>query len=334
MKKTLGLGKYRDLLFAILLFIVLDLGILMFNVFASTQLERDASRINSAGELRMLTQQITKSLLTLQVEKKAEMPIQTSMAQLGQGHAGFVNALAAIKGSMGQDIEFTAFGLNPEDLRDATRKLEREWGPLDQALRPVIAVSEPGLEEVDIAVNKAVARNIRLMALCDDLARGIESAANTKTTLMRQIQVLAIVLALINFVYIVFKFLRRLNASDEVAESARRETEDILNTVTEGLLLVRADGKLGSQFSASVRKLFMRDVRAGDDFRALLDGMLVPGRAAEARSYLDLMFDPKVKPALLSQLDPLRDVQVAPPAGSRGEPRYLSFQISQVREAG
>ena len=334
MKKTLGLGKYRDLLFAILLFIVLDVGILLFNFFASTQLERDASRINSAGELRMLTQQITKSLLTLQMEKNSQMPIQSSMAQLGQGHAGFVKSLATIKGSMGQDIEFTAFGLNPEDLRDATRKLEKEWGPLDEALRPVIVALEPGTEEVEIAVNKAVARNIRLMTLCDDLARGIESAANTKTTRMRQIQVLAIVLALINFVYIVFKFLRRLNASDQVAEAARRETEDILNTVTEGLLLVRADGKLGGQFSASVPKLFMRQVRAGDDFRTLLDGMLTLERASEARSYLDLMFDPKVKPSLLTQLDPLRDVEVSPTAGSRGRPKFLSFQMTQVREGG
>src|SRR4030095_10352605 len=187
MKKTLGIGKYRDLLFAILLFIVLDVGILLFNFFASTQLERDASRINSAGELRMLTQQITKSLLTLQMEKNSQMPIQSSMAQLGQGHAGFVKSLADIKGSMGQDIEFTAFGLNPDDLRDATRKLEKEWRPLDEALRPVIAALEPGTEEVEIAVNKAVARNIRLMALCDDLAQGIEAAANTKTTRMRQI---------------------------------------------------------------------------------------------------------------------------------------------------
>jgi len=334
MKKTLGLGKYRDLLFAILLFIILDIGILLFNFFASTQLERDASRINSAGELRMLTQQITKSLLTLQMEKKSEMPIQSSMAQLGQGHARFVKSLAAIKGSMGQDIEFTAFGLNPDDLRDATRKLEKEWGPLDEALRPVIVAIEPGTEEIEIAVNKAVARNIRLMALCDDLARGIEAAANTKTNRMRQIQVLAIMLALINFVYIVFKFLRRLNASDQVAEAARRETEDILNTVTEGLLLVRADGKLGGQFSASVPKLFMRQVRPGDDFRALLDGMLSPERASEARSYLDLMFDPKVKPALLSQLDPLRDVEVSPSAGSRGRAKFLSFQMTQVREEG
>jgi two-component system, chemotaxis family, sensor kinase CheA len=334
MIKILGIGKYRDLLFAILLFVVLDLGILMFNFFASIQLERDASRINSAGELRMLTQQITKSLLTLQMEQKSEVPRQTSMAQLGQGHAGFVKALAAIKGSLGQDIEFTAFGLDPADLRDDIRKLEKEWGPLDESLRPVIAVPEPAMQDVEIAVTKAVARNVRLMAMCDDLARAIESAANTKTTRMRQIQVIAIVLALLNFVYIVFKFLRRLNASDQVAESARRETEDILNTVTEGLLLVRADGKLGSQFSASVGRLFMRNVRAGDDFRELLDNMLGPDRAAEARSYLQLMFDPKVKPALLGQLDPLRDVQVMPPPRSREKPRFLTFQMTQVREAG
>ena len=100
MKSSLGLGKYRDLLFAILLFIVLDLGILFFNFFASIQLEGDASRINAAGELRMLTQQITKSLLTLQVEKKAELPTQTSMAQLNQGTAAFVQGLRALKNAI------------------------------------------------------------------------------------------------------------------------------------------------------------------------------------------------------------------------------------------
>lgn len=251
-----------------------------------------------------------------------------------QGHAGFLKALAAIQGSLGHDIEFTAFGLDPADLREGIRKLEKEWEPLERSLRPVIAAPEPLMEDVEMAATKAIARNIRLMALCDDLARAIESAANTKTSRMRQIQVLAILLALVNFVYIVFKFLRRLNASDQLAESARRETDDILNTVTEGLLLIRADGTVASQFSASVSRLFMRSVRAGDDFRELLDNMLGPDRAAEARSYLELMFDPKVKPALLGQLDPLRDVQVNPPAASREKPRFLTFQMTQVREAG
>ncbi len=332
MKLSFGLGKYRDLLFAILLFIVLDLGILSFNFFASIQLERDASRINSAGELRTLTQQMTKALLTLQVERKGELPIQTSMAQLTQGHAGFVQALGNLKGSLGQDIEFTAFGLDPATLRDATARVEREWGPLEDSIKTVIATNEPSLEDTEIAVNKAVARNIRLMGFADDLAQGVESAANTKTNRMRQIQVIAIVLALINFVYIVFKFLRRLNASDRVAESARRETEDILNTVSEGLMLVRADGTVGTQFSASIHKLFMREVRPGEDFGALLRSMLSVERAEEAASFLGLLFDPKVKPTLLTQLDPLKDVQINPPQGQGGASRFVTFQITQVRE--
>lgn len=331
MKSSLGLGKYRDLLFAILLFIVLDLGILFFNFFASIQLERDASRINTAGELRMLTQQITKSLLTLQVEKKGELPMQTSMAQLTQGTGAFADGLSGLKSAMSQDAEFTVFGLNPEVLRDTVRKLEREWLPLKESIDPVIASADPSLEDTEMAATKAVARNIRLMALSDDLASGVEAAARTKTERMRQIQVAAIILALVNFVYIVFKFLRRLNASDRVAEAARQETDDILKTVSEGLLLVRSDGSVGTQLSASAHQLFMRKIRPGEDFRQLLRSVLTPERAEEAQSYLELLFDPKVKPALLTQLDPLKDVQIT---GATGQVRFLTFQITQLREAG
>ena len=332
MKPTLGLGKYRDLLFAILLFIVLDLGILFFNFYASIQLERDASRINTAGELRMLTQQITKSLLTLQVEKKGELPMQTSMAQLNQGTTGFVQGLAALQVSFAKDSEFTIFGLNPDELRDTLKKLEREWTPLFDVIQPVIASSESSLGDTEIAVTKAVARNIRLMTLSDDIAQGVEAAAKTKTERMRQIQVMAIVLALMNFVYIVFKFLRRLNASDRVAELARRETDDILRTVSEGLLLVRADGSIGIQISASVQKLFARKVIPGEDFRRLLCGLLTPEQAEEAQSYLELLFNPKVKPALLTQLDPLKNVQILIPGETSGKVRFLTFQFTQVHE--
>lgn len=334
MKSSLGLGKYRDLLFAILLFIILDLGILFFNFFASIQLERDASRINTAGELRMLTQQITKSLLTLQVEIKGELPSQTSMAQLTQGTAAFVEGLAALKSSIAKDAEFTVFGLNPDSLRDTLVKLEREWLPLKETIEPVVASREPSIEDTDMAVTKAVARNIRLMGLSDDLAMGVEAAARNKTERMRQIQVTAIVLALLNFVYIVFKFLRRLNASDRIAEAARSETNEILQTVSEGLLLVRADGRIGTQLSASVHRLFMQTIKPGEDFRQLLDRLLTSERAEEARSYLDLLFDPKVKVSLLAQLDPLKEVQINTSGDASAKDRFLTFQMTQVREAG
>ena len=58
-------GKYRDLVIAIALFLILDLGVLVLNFFASTLIETDAARINIASELRMLSQQMTKPLLTM-----------------------------------------------------------------------------------------------------------------------------------------------------------------------------------------------------------------------------------------------------------------------------
>lgn len=334
MKASLGLGKYRDLLLAILLFIVLDLGILFFNFFASLQLERDAGRINTAGELRMLTQQITKSLLTLQIETRDGLLVQTSMAQLGQGTAAFNQGLASLKASMASGSEFRAFGLDPEELRGMLRRLESEWRPLDDAIAPVLTVPAPRLEDVEMASTKAVARNVRLMGQSDDLALAVEAAARHKTGLMRSIQVAAIVLALLNFIFIVFKFVRRLRAADRVADAARQETDDILQTVSEGLLLVGADGRIGTQISAATQRLFMRPVRPGDDFRQLLGRMLEPARADEALSYLDLLFDPKVKPALLTQLDPLQEVPIEPADDPLAQPRWLTFQVSQVREAG
>ncbi len=90
----------------------------------------------------MLTQQITKSLLTLQVEKKAELPTQTSMAQPTQGSGAFVQGLAVLKNSMTQDAEFTVFGLNPDGLRDTLKKLERKWLPAFRAPDP--ALQGPG----------------------------------------------------------------------------------------------------------------------------------------------------------------------------------------------
>lgn len=334
MKLSLGLGKYRDLLLAIFLFVVLDLGILFFNYAASLELERDARRINAAGELRMLTQQMTKSLLTLQAEQREQMPIQTSMAQLRQGHAGFERALSDLQQSLDTRTELMGAEYKPEDLRQLLSRLTREWQPLNESLAPVIQPEAPLAEDTDLAVTKAVARNIRLMALCDDLAQGVEAAANFKTGRMRQIQVGAIVLALLNFVYIVLKFLRRLHASDALAEAARRETEDILQTVNEGLMLVHADGTVGRQLSASVHRLFMRTVTPGMRFEALLQDMLEPARLQEAQSYLSLLLDPKVKPALLAQLDPLREVPILAPQGSHQANRVLCFQVTQVRHEG
>lgn len=316
------LGKYRDLVFAIALFLVLDLGILMFNFYTSREIEREAGRINTAGELRMLTQQMTKSLLTMHLEVKTGVPIQTSMAQLSEAHGQFERGLARLSGGLGQDQAGAAY----------LAALAKEWRPLAQTIVPLIAdVSRvPALDDVEIAMNKAVARNIKMALQTDDLASAIEAGALQKAARMRQIQVGGILLATLNFLFIIFKFLGRLRASDRAAEGARRETGEILDTVQEGLMLVRADGSVGGQASRSVARLLGRQTREGESFRALLQAIVAPQHANAAADYLDLLFDPDVKPTLIESLNPLHEVEVQAGASRR----FLTFQFSPVREAG
>ena len=90
-------GKYRDLVIAIALFLILDLGVLVLNFFASTLIETDAARINIASELRMLSQQMTKPLLTMKEELREQVPIQTSWAQLSEASLQFDRNIASLK---------------------------------------------------------------------------------------------------------------------------------------------------------------------------------------------------------------------------------------------
>jgi len=63
-KKPTG-GKYREIIFAIALFLVFDLGVLVLNFYTSYQIADDATAINMAGRQRMLSQRITKTLLSV-----------------------------------------------------------------------------------------------------------------------------------------------------------------------------------------------------------------------------------------------------------------------------
>ncbi|MBV5337307.1 MAG: type IV pili methyl-accepting chemotaxis transducer N-terminal domain-containing protein, partial [Deltaproteobacteria bacterium] len=61
---------------------------------ASHEIERDASEINSAGELRMVSQQLAKSLLTLENEIRKGLQTQTSLAQILEASDEFDQSLA------------------------------------------------------------------------------------------------------------------------------------------------------------------------------------------------------------------------------------------------
>ena len=332
-QRTQWLGKYRDLLLAIGLFLVLDLGVLVVNVIVSRQIEADATRINLAGELRVYTQQLTKSLLTLHHELAGGESIQTSIAQLGQATDAFDRALAQLDvltaaHSAGALLEDGEAHAAVAEMRGA---LARTWRPLAGDIRPVLAATLPSADGVAIAMTRAVAVNVRLMQEADDLTHQLETMARDKARRLRQLQIGAIVLATLNFVFIIFKFLRRLRRSDRDAELARDETERILDTVREGLFLIDRDGRIGAQRSASLDALLGRPVRTGDDAVQLLRSLFGPQDAEAAEHFVHVLFNGRVKPALLQQLNPLHEIELPGSVHDRSGSRYLTIEFDQVR---
>ncbi len=329
-------GKYRDLMIAIALFLVLDLGVLIFNVRISRQFESDTVQINAGGEMRMYSQQLTKALLTLQSETVAGLPNQTSMAQISESHQAFRGALLRLKVALhqaGADRAADAVE-NQEDADPETwqrlQKVENYWKPMDEVVAPLLATQTPTPEDVEVAATKFIGRNIRLMQLADDLTQHLESTAIARATTLRQIQVIAILLALLNFIFIVVKFVRRLRESDRAAETARAEVTQILDTVHEGLFLVTRDGRVGGQHSAALESLFGRPLRPGEDFRELLRALVTPAAFETTKQYIDLLFNDRIKAALMEQLNPLQKVEVTAP----GRSAYLDFEFEQVRADG
>lgn len=332
-KRTHGwLGKYKELLAAITLFLVLDLGVLVFNTFTSHLIERDTALINTAGELRVYSQQLTKSLLTLRQEMQASEPIQSSLAELGEAHAAFTSAL----GQLRQAGQGSGLWRAPMDSsgQELLTQLDDYWGPIGEATAPLLGNQHPAAMDVDSAVTKAVSRNVRLMQLADDLTRHLEEQAVSRAAWLRYIQVGAILLATLNFIFIVFKFIRRLLESDRQAEIARRETRDILDTVREGLFLLGRDGRIGWQFSRSLPSLFGLPLQGGQPLEPLLQELLEEEQHEAARDYIDLLFNRKVKPALLEELNPLREVALKTQEGRRKGPSHLAFEFTQVQENG
>lgn len=321
-------GKYRDLLIAIALFLVLDLGVLIFNYASSQFIENDTARINTAGELRMYSQQLAKAVLTLKQEFTAGDPTQTSLAQLSEARDQFGNALSKLAVATNRAPGIFENQESIKEENDLVSSLNKHWEPIHRDTAPILASASFGMGDLDIATTTVVNRNLQLMQFAGDLTALLEKSAVERAASMRRLQIIAIALAFLNFIFIVFKFLRSLSISDHKAEAARRETRRILGTVQEGLFLLGANGKIGSQRSTSLDRMLGRPITAGETLISVFENRLDHEQLRSALEYIELLFNKKMRASLVKQLNPLQEVAFLLPSGKTS---FLDFEFEQVR---
>lgn len=326
------LGKYREIVLAVAFFLVFDLAVLVLNFYISYQISASAVSINLAGRQRMLSQRMTKALLTAENDRRNGLPIDKSIGELEKTVSLFDVTLGAfdnggsVTGSDGQAVALQPIA--SAQGREILRRAQTLWTPMKSALEGVVgadgAVDSAALGE---AVQAARAHNVELLTAMNDLTTRLELEANGRADTLRQVQTGGIVLALLNFLFILFKFLRRLDANDRRIEAAQKETTEILDTVKEGLFLLDSEFRIGSQYSASLHAMLGRPVQAGSDFREILRTLVAPANFEAACDYIELLLAGRVKETLVAELNPLNEVAVT---GDDGATRYLTLQFSRA----
>lgn len=333
-----SLGKYREILIAVAFFLLFDLAVLVLNFYVSFQIAEDAVSINLSGRQRMLTQRLSKNLFASELAVGNGAVPAPLADELRLASRLFDETLTAFRnggqvtGGDGKPVQLVpASGPKSADILARSVALWEPWRVLLDPLRE----GTPTPEQVRAAAAYARANNLALLGLMNELTTDLEAAASQRASQLRMVQTAGIVLALLNFVFILFKFIRRLRQSDEATEQAADETREILSVVREGLFLLTPKLDLGTQLSASVSTILGRTVNPGDNILDVLRPMVSARTLDDARGYMDLLFLPHIKEDLVQSINPLTEVAVTTTDGlGHTHQRHLSMRFNRVLADG
>ncbi|MEZ0216107.1 MAG: hypothetical protein ACAH89_03175, partial [Rariglobus sp.] len=315
-------------------------------------------RINLAGRQRALSQRMTKALLAYDRDTRAQLPADAPLGELRKV-SGIFNAVirgfdagGPVPGTDGKEFLMPAV-IDADEKRIVRDALEL-WLPLYDRLQEV-ASGKASAEQLAAAVDMARARNVPIFDLMNDLtnrtevtARASISAASTpRTVLIAAVSIAAFLipgfflwsrsreqgararsaLASLEGTY------TQLSAQSSALATAKSETDRIMETVQEGLLLIDANGIIGEHHSRELLSIFRQEQLAGLSLLNLLQRLLSEKMFNTTKDYIALLFDANRKEKTILKVNPLTDIEVNFPNPSGGFiHRYLGFSFRRIMD--
>ncbi|SSY80437.1 ATP-binding protein [Alysiella crassa] len=153
--------------------------------------------------------------------------------------------------------------------------------------------------------------NKPLQAELNSITNNLNITTSNNAAILRTIQILGVILAVIIFTLIVFRVLKRLVRTDTQLDFAKRQTDDIMNTVNEGLFLINKDLVIAEQYSAKLEEILCQKNIAGRTLYDLLQGIINQKDMNTTKLFVDQLYNHWVVEELIQDLNPLKKVAVS-----------------------
>jgi hypothetical protein len=227
-------------LLAIGLFIVFDVVGLSLNYLLSWRIEQQAIGINLAGRQRMLSQRMVKVLLQIDSARRGGEATGAYFDELKLTFDLFDNTLRGFdaghqtRGGSGEQLFLPA--VSEPKARQAVNDAVALWQDYRARVIDLLAAGEKSdAALLQSVLAEAKARNLKLLGLMNALTTELEAQTQQEAQRIRIYQAIALILALLCFVWAFVLFRRRdqeiIQARQSATESARADNDYVSTQV-------------------------------------------------------------------------------------------------------
>lgn len=335
--------RYHSLIISIALFLSLIGALLAFTFYTSSLLERNTVLIDRTNQVANSAQAVIKDLFDLDSsygEDTNSPHIQRVLERLQQDTALITSSIAALEqGGTITSVDGKSYDL-PKVNRQSQIKVNEandEWKLLEPKIQAYLKdadnVMVDSSDNLTQAVEQAKTSSLFINESLDQLTNEVFINAERQADTIRLIQILGVAAIFAYFLIFVFFFVRRLRDTDAEALAARRETQEIMETVNTGLFLLDKDLNIGQQHSRALNGIIGEDRLAGENFADVLRGRISDKDLKTTRQFIEQLYNPRVKEKLVDSLNPLHKVMLHNASGEESTTsRFLDFKFSRVYE--
>nr|WP_244773043.1 hypothetical protein [Alysiella crassa]UOP06411.1 hypothetical protein LVJ80_11615 [Alysiella crassa] len=342
-KKTLKVSvfeRYRSLLLSLGVFLAVIIAVMTYSLTLSRAVSAHNTEVQVAARANEAHENMLRILFNLKMsygEDPNSPHVAHSLKVLQSNLDIFQKNLDALqKGGTGVSVSGQEVAINPLGDAESQKNLQaviERWNHL----KPQIALylkdamsptSNPA--HLELASMSAQNNYEQVSGSLTAIRGNLNSQIRVESQRTNMLQLAGVFGSLVFFLGFVFFVIRRLAAADVKADESRKETEEIMNTVSTGLFLLDKDLTIGSQYSKELERLIGQKDLAGQNLIDMLGSLISQEDLNTTHSFIGQLYNPRVKERLIGSLNPLTRQVMNIQEGNNTVQRYLDFKFNRV----